>query len=104
MSARAASDQAVVRRLILQARADYPEWARITPAKRRLLQHLVDNGDIMFWPAAVLRSTHPMRRLIAVGYVEEVYDAQRFVVSRITDDGRAALAAKSQRKKRSKGC
>lgn len=100
MSALAASDRAVVRSLILQAREDFPEWARITPAKRQLLQHLVDNGDVMFWPGTVLRSIQPMRRLIAVGYVEEVYDAERFVVSRITDDGRAALAAKPQRKKR----
>jgi DNA-binding PadR family transcriptional regulator len=81
--------------IALELRRKYPDWAKITPAKRLILQHLVDNGgEVQFWPGHIYRSTGPMRRLELVGYVESWQRAEdRYAKYRITEDGRKALAA-----------
>lgn len=80
-----------------ELREMYPDWARITPAKRLILQHLSDNGgEVVYWPAHICRSLGPRRRLEFVGYIETWQRAEdRYATTRITDDGRAALAVVS---------
>lgn len=95
----AEADRAKLRALCLQAREEDPSLLILTVARRRILQHLADHGDVRFWPSEVLKTLKPYRRLQRIGYVEDVYDAERFVVSRITADGRAALEAASPRRK-----
>jgi hypothetical protein len=84
--------------MALELRAKYPDWAKITPAKRRILEWLIANGgEVQFWPGHVLRSLTPRRKLEFVGYVETWQRAEdRYAKTRITEDGRAALARADQ--------
>lgn len=79
--------------MALELREKYPDWARITPAKRAILQHLVDNGgEVQFWPGHLIRSMGPRQRLEFVGYIETWQRAEdRWAKTRITEDGREAL-------------
>lgn len=80
-----------------ELRAMYPDWAKITPAKRLILEYLVrSGGEVQFWPGHVYRSSRPKRRLEAVGYIESWQRAEdQYAKTRITDDGREALRAAS---------
>jgi hypothetical protein len=78
-----------------ELREMYPDWAKITPAKRRILQYLVDSGgEVQFWPGDLVRSLRPKRMLEHVGFIETWQRAEdRYAKTVITEDGRKALAA-----------
>lgn len=79
---------------------------KLTPAKRRVLQYMVEREYVSLWPIEILKSPSFRDALEGAGLIEKCgkdHGAFGFVRFCITDSGRAALSANVTPIRRRKG-